>query len=394
MMIIITIMTIILIVCSTSDDFIQKYTSSLSYGNFSSIVNSNNYDPVVVMFYSPSCTYSKEFLPIFEEVSQSFNELSNNAVQFYSVDCTIDGNKDLYWQQNINKYPTIKLYLHNKPIEYKDELKFPNFVEFLRENTRNALVSLDKGLDDLISFRDYYLTPVSPIVILFIPQHLRNDYSMYYKFDYVCKLNKNICALTSSDTVAVEYNLNHENYEILILRQFDSESSIVTASSKGFSIDATSDEILLANWIKLYSFPLVTLLSNENKDSIFNEERPGYQIHIALVIDTSREESFVKSLTTLFELIAAKYRGKCVFILINSSSTEPLIQQTLTDINVINSNSEVQVVIIHSRKDSIHLYKFNEDDEINENSLTFWIQQFFSNNLKPSFIQKEIELEN
>ena len=83
----------------------------------------------MVLFYASWCYHCKVFMPIYEEIANSFEDLS---VDFYK------GDSELYPSYietfGLEGFPTILLFVNQKPIEYKGKRTFEDVKSWIKSN--------------------------------------------------------------------------------------------------------------------------------------------------------------------------------------------------------------------------------------------------------------------
>jgi thiol-disulfide isomerase/thioredoxin len=74
----------------------------LGNANFTSAIQEHPF--ILVMFYAPWCSFSKQFLPEYEKIEEDLRDV---GIPLAKVNCVEE--KDLYWQHNIEGFPTLKV---------------------------------------------------------------------------------------------------------------------------------------------------------------------------------------------------------------------------------------------------------------------------------------------
>ncbi|XP_052863124.1 thioredoxin domain-containing protein 5 homolog [Anopheles cruzii] len=67
-----------------------------------------------VKFYAPWCGHCMRLAPTWEQLAEKF--AARDGVRIAKVDCTVDGNKELCGEQEVNGYPTVFLYRDGEKI--------------------------------------------------------------------------------------------------------------------------------------------------------------------------------------------------------------------------------------------------------------------------------------
>ncbi|KAI4457365.1 protein disulfide-isomerase c17h9.14c-related [Holotrichia oblita] len=87
-----------------------------------------------VKFFAPWCGHCKRLAPTWEELGKKL--LHDNSVNIVKVDCTLEVNKELCKEQEVDGFPTIYLYKNGLKIsEYTGNRSLEDLVEFVMKHT-------------------------------------------------------------------------------------------------------------------------------------------------------------------------------------------------------------------------------------------------------------------
>ncbi|ETN67986.1 disulfide-isomerase tigA [Anopheles darlingi] len=87
----------------------------------------------VVKFYAPWCGHCMRLAPTWEQLAEKFT--GRDGARIAKVDCTVDGNKELCGEQEVNGYPTVFLYRDGvKVTEYHGHRSLDDLYEFVLQN--------------------------------------------------------------------------------------------------------------------------------------------------------------------------------------------------------------------------------------------------------------------
>uniref|UniRef100_A0A2M3Z260 Putative disulfide-isomerase tiga n=1 Tax=Anopheles braziliensis TaxID=58242 RepID=A0A2M3Z260_9DIPT len=87
----------------------------------------------VVKFYAPWCGHCMRLAPTWEQLAEKFT--GRDGVRIAKVDCTVDGNKELCGEQEVNGYPTVFLYRDGaKVTEYHGHRSLEDLYDFVVQN--------------------------------------------------------------------------------------------------------------------------------------------------------------------------------------------------------------------------------------------------------------------
>uniref|UniRef100_U5ER38 Putative pretaporter n=1 Tax=Corethrella appendiculata TaxID=1370023 RepID=U5ER38_9DIPT len=95
-----------------------------------------------VKFYAPWCGHCKRLAPTWEQLAQKF--IGHNVVKIGKVDCTLENNKELCTEQEVNGFPTVFIYKNGEKVsEYNGNRSLDDLYNFVSKH-----VSLsDKAVD-------------------------------------------------------------------------------------------------------------------------------------------------------------------------------------------------------------------------------------------------------
>ena len=346
-----------------------SYVDTLTSHNFSFTA-----DVTMVVFYAPWCSYSKSFMPIFEELSLQIHEENKHSkknVSLAKVNCVEEPN--LYYQEKIEGkgFPTLKVYLKGSSgdgLFYSEERTndlIYNHIKKIRDFS--SLVDIDEAFygltfdDKMNNFESSYLNKMKPIVVYNVID--KSNRTNVNNIEYACIKLDMYCGIVNS---------NSDN--LLLIRNFINEVK---------TLNVPLEHLLSANdlydWIQDHAYPLVVEFKQENQEHIFSR-RKGFNVHVIAALD-GNDEDFTNSLRD----IAKKYNGRCIFLTIDTSSTVEYTQTIMSELN-IKPNSQ-SIKIVHSNQDKIDFY---ESDDSNDSRDSFvqmienFVENYFTKKIKPT----------
>lgn len=209
---------------------------------------------LVVLYHLPWCGYCKELDPIFEKTASLFYSREITNIEFGKVDGTI--NHQLINDQEIKKFPTIKMYEKGKVIEYigirrENELytwiniQMNNGPKNLKSPEELKLIILNKMkiicyFGKVLSYEFLFFESVSKV--------LAKEYEFFYCESEECKS---------------EFNAKENSY--VIFKSFEEKRH-------DFMIE--SDIHKMINIIDSYSNPLIMKLDDTSINFIFEKQYP------------------------------------------------------------------------------------------------------------------------
>ena len=102
-----------------------------NYYNSLILFNNHNKTPLFVNFNTTWCYWSKKLNPSWKKLEI---DMSNKDIKIIDIKCDKDNNKELCKRYQINGYPTIKLIIGNKIIDYEGNRSFEDMKNFIESN--------------------------------------------------------------------------------------------------------------------------------------------------------------------------------------------------------------------------------------------------------------------
>jgi protein disulfide-isomerase-like protein len=87
----------------------------------------------IILFYTEWCGHSRNFMPIWDELVEELNKINFN-IKCVKIDC--DKDKDKCIKYKVNGFPTVKLIVDNKEIEYTGKRNVESLKEFILKNCK------------------------------------------------------------------------------------------------------------------------------------------------------------------------------------------------------------------------------------------------------------------
>lgn len=100
------------------------------------VLTSENFENAIeqgctlVKFFAPWCGHCKRMAPTYDELGRKF--VGHDQVKIAKVDCTVEVNRSLCSEQNVNGFPTLYLYKNANQIgEYNGDRSLDDMVSFI-----------------------------------------------------------------------------------------------------------------------------------------------------------------------------------------------------------------------------------------------------------------------
>ena len=257
-----------------------------------------------VKFYAPWCGHCKRLSPIWLQLAEKYN--SGNEISIASVNC--DEHKSVCSSNEVQGYPTLKLYKGDDEIPYRGGRDYDDFVNFLdkvQEAPVKEITSSSEYLDvNSVQFI-IYSNPDSPASFSQIQTHFQNFALKYY--------------LTASDITFL--SIPDAQTTKLTVSRIDSTSETVL-----FRAEDSSSENKFFEKLSVYALPHWNDLTASN---YMNVIRNPFRKTDWLVMCLHCEQS--KTLKSL--ALDEKFTGKFVF-----GKTDKMVLEYLTYLTVLYSH--------------------------------------------------------
>lgn len=376
------ILTVLSFIVSTDGKEVAPLTAS----NFNTVVNVNEVNsPLLstnfVVYYAPWCKYSKDFLPVYEEMATHFTQ---NDIAFYKVDCVRE--PDIYYSEDIESlggFPILKAHLPGgHSIVFNEDRSLSNVMSFVDRMSRSSLTPVDSYDGGVTTFVNLYVSPLEPVLIVYSfpsAETKREDKRLLEFVDYSCKyLNLFRCGL-SSDSKSLDQAVGHAKVEIekapifrlVMYRGFSKEASVVVSAE---IVTVAAAEVL--GWVARTAFPTTVALSMENEPHLFGDKRPGFNIHVLIVLDSTKmtESEISEVLDAARAMGADEFSGKCVFVYADAADDSLYTKSVLSSFDDARSPT---VFIVSSQKTQVQFFQLNKGTTLNADSLLRFTRQYF-----------------
>lgn len=330
-------------------------------------------DVTMVVFYAPWCSYSKSFMPIFNELSLQLHEENKHSkknISLAKVNCVEEPN--LYYQEKIEGkgFPTLKVYLKGSSgdglfysLERTNDLIY-NYIKKIRDFSN--LIDIDEAFygltfdDKINNFESNYLTKMKPIAVYNVID--KKNRTNVNNIEYACIKLDLYCGI-----------INSNSDSLLLIRNFINEVKTISVPTE-YLLSAND----LYDWIQDHAYPLVVEFKAENQEHIFSR-RKGFNVHviIALIALGQNDEDVINSLWDM----ARKYKGRCIFITIDTSSTDEYTQTIMSELSIEPNSRSIKIV--HSNQDKIDFYE-SDDSSDSFIMLENFIDNYFAKKIKPT----------
>ena len=315
---------------------------------------------LLVLFYDPECPHCINFMPEYERTASL---LKKESFVLSKLDA-IKGEK-VANHYDLEAFPTVKLLKKDDSIIYDGERKAEEIEKWLKEHTKPDLKKiktkeeLEKIKKNNKVFIAYFGNDEKVINELIIADRSIDDIPIY---------------LIDSDELIKE-NVNLEkNERLVIFKKFDEKKSI-------FNGVLTSKNII--NFVNIYSYPKVIEFTDDTSYLIFLKRNPSL-----VIFDSKGDERYKKNLKLLNDLWP-KVNGKLKLFVCNIKDAMSISLAKYCFVTPINIP---KVFIVHAKTENPTKYELK--DEINEENLLKFIDNWSKGKIKPFIRSENIPIKN
>jgi len=329
----------------------------LTTSNFEDFVQETEF--VLVEFYAPWCGHCKALAP---EYSKAAEELKSegSAIRLAKVDATEE--TDLAQEHGVRGYPTMKFFKKGKPIEYTGGRTANDIVVWLKKKTGPPTVTVDsvEGLSAFSSGKNVY------VVGFFKDRECDEAKAFFAAADSSDSIT---FADTALDELFTKFEV--EDKAIVVFKNFDEMRN-------DYSGEYTADAI--SKFVESSSLPLVIPFTDETAPKIF-----GGDIKVHNLLFINKESDSFESVKAEFQKGAEKFRGKCLFVYIDSSF-EP--NSRIIEYFGLKED-EMPTMRIITLEGDMKKYKPETTEVTGDNVISF-VQSFFDGTLKPHLMSEDV----
>lgn len=318
---------------------------------------------MLVKFYAPWCGHCKALAPEFEKAASKLKDLD---VPLAEVDCTTEA--DICGKQKIESYPTLKIYRKGNPSIYESERNSASIVSFM---TREVLPTVSElKADELEKFK----TRDKVVVVGFFADNSGSEVKMFKETAEKMK-EKYIFGFSTDQSLAEKEGSKVPG--VVLYKEFDDGKNVFPEKLKDSNAKLNSNN--LKKFIEICGTPLIEYIGPNNYLK-FHES--GLPIGFIFVDSTSTEQDMAK----IFEPMVGKYEGKMMFVYL--------------DVNLYGGQAESLNLEPKWPAFGIEIpdkglkYPYSQDKEINSDTITEFIEEYFAGNVKPSVRSEPIPENN
>lgn len=335
----------------------ESHVLSLTKDTFDDVIKANKY--VLVKFVAPWCGHCKSLTPAYAAAAKQLAE-SGSEIKLATVDSTVE--QDLAKQYDVKGYPTLKFFSEGATLEYNGGRTQDDIVSWLKKKTGPAAEEV-KSVSDLNKFKES-----GEVVVIGAFKDTDGDAAAAF-LQVAKSLDGVQFGITSNGDVIKELEVKGD--AVVLFKKFDEGRNDLTSSL---------DESNIREFIQGNQLPIIVDFNAETAQKIF-----GGDIKVHVLLFNSKKSSDNEKLREEFKGAAKKYRGKTLFVFVDSDEQE---NERVLEFFGLKS-SEVPTVRLITLKDEMSKFK-PESSEITSTVLTSFVQSFFDGKLKPHLLTQEV----
>ena len=337
--------------------------SILSDKNFSLLKNNS-----LILFYSSTCPYCKDFKPIFLSLATKLKEINFVVIN--------EKNKNLTEKFKIEFFPTLKYFYNNKFYLINDQTNFKKeekIIDYLNKIHNNFVIKINNE-NEINNF----LNKNFNIILLSTLKEKKSFENFKFlaekTFDLICFLHCDSC---ENENEIFLFKI--ENKKIIEKKKFSNE--IKKFSNENFSIE--NIKFFLSNFIikngEKVPKNIIEILFEYNRTAFF---------FISNDFKTNSNEK--KIFTEIFNI----YKNQLYFFYIDLSEKLEINNNLIEFFEIENIKNSTIFILQPNEKnsDDVNLYEFNK--KITKNSIKNFIEDFFNKKLLKILESEKIPSKN
>lgn len=322
----------------------------LMAGNFSSIVDS--VPLILVEFMAPWCGHCKALMP---EYTRAAGVLKEEGIQLAKVDCTGADESVVCASQGVEGYPTLKIFSHGVPSEYKGPRKADGIISYMRKRALPVVSIVSPANHTEFSQSN------AVVVIAYLEPSDTGSLEVFTRFaeskrdDYVFGV--------SYESSSIQDVSSLPSGSLVVWKKFDEGRNDLVGEK------LTDDNI--AKFIATHSVPLFDELTPANFALYSDAGIP--LAYLFIEANNPKRESLVKSL----QPIAKQAKGKINFVWIDATKFGDYAKS----LNLPGANWPEMVIQNIASQEKFPL---DAKKEVNHDNVAEFIRSFQDGKIKPS----------
>ncbi|NP_001084005.1 prolyl 4-hydroxylase subunit beta L homeolog precursor [Xenopus laevis] len=349
-----------LLVVARPDISEEKDVLVLKKDNFDEALK--QYPYILVEFYAPWCGHCKALAPEYEKAAGILKS-EGLPIRLGKVDATEES--DLAQEFGVRGYPTIKFFKNgdkSSPKEYSAGREAADFVNWLKKRTGPAASTLS---DEAAVAA---LVASSEVAVIGFFKDLESELAKVF-LQAAEAVDDVPFGITSSEAAFSKHELGKDG--IVLFKKFDE-------GRNAFEGEITKEEVL--SFIKANRLPLVIEFTEQTAPMIFGGE---IKTHILFFLPKSASDYQDK--LENFKKAAASFKGKILFIFIDSDHTDN--QRILEFFGL--KKEECPAVRLITLEEEMTKYK-PESSDLSAEAIKEFCDRFLEGKVKPHLMSQDV----
>lgn len=308
------------------------------------------YDYLLVLFYAPWDNQSKKF---YNEYKKAATSLKKEKLYLAKVDATTE--KKLADKYDIIGFPTVKLFMKKKHIEYNGGVKEIEIINWMKKKTIGPATKLLESVEEIEKIKKD-----NEVVVIYFGNN-KDEIDEYSK---VARKNEEILfAIVNSQNIINKYiNNNIKSGTIILYKKFDEKKRELKTYLKEKNIE---------EFIKKYSTPKVMKFDEKTAQIIFGKSNP------AIIVFASEKLEKWGEYETILRTISDKINDKIKIIL--TDIKEGITTNIAQYMGV--RKSDLPTLRIIDSQDGYKKYKMK--GEINAKNILKFVEEWSLKRIRP-----------
>jgi len=327
----------------------------LEIANFDDVVNAHPL--IMVEFYAPWCGHCKKLAPEYDAASE---ELKGEAV-LAKIDASSETNGPLAQKYGIKGFPTLKLFRNgNVASDYQGGRTKDDIVAFMKRQALPAIIELADAaaLEEMESKHKVF-------VVGFFTDKESADYKIFAQTADKMR-ETHTFAVTFDSKIAESQFVSAP--AVVLYKQFDDRKNTLQGSDELPTMEA---------FIVQNSLPWLDEVGQHNYQFYASSGKPCAFVFVKL------SEEGAKDQFPFLQTLAKETRGKLNFVFIDFDKFARYGE------NIGLSGQKQPAIAIEDFRTSLH-YAFDENEEITEESLRAWVDDFLAGKMSPTIKSQPI----
>lgn len=334
--------------------FANSDVLKLNADNFESSINAHSL--ILVEFFAPWCGHCKALAPNYEEAASA---LKDKNIVLASVDCVDQA--DLCQSNNVQGYPTLKVYKNSEPKEYHGPRQAEGIISYMTKQSLPAVsIVTSENHEEFLKADKFVAIAYLPSSTA-VPAPVFSSVAESHRDDY-------LFGLVTDDAVAEAAKVKPP--ALVVYRSFDEHRTEYPDPLASVTTQQLED------WFGELAIPVIDEVNGENYGLYTSSGKPlAY-----LFLDPSSETKDAN--IAAIKPIAKKYKSKVNFVWIDAAKFAEHGKQ-------LNLEAKWPAFVIQDLEDQFK-FPLDQSNELTADAVDHWVEQFLTGKLEPSLKSQPI----